>query len=545
MLLQLDPITINLDDDLEKSFVTWYHDHKHLSKDVILQGFAAVKLGVAKLFENSDNVWKQRFEQLQDKLDVSMTDAINTSTASLQAQLANKNKELAALRSSYESQLNALKTSMDALKTQQDEQLCAIKSSHDCLVTSLKQQLDDARSKQQDGVASIKASYDSVIASLEKQLELGRAQHADELAAVKAVTLKELEWKTQAALKELELKNRELDMAKAEALKELELKNRELADAEVKMGLLVDKAKAEAMAEMAGKQVEANKFELLYLEAEKKLQAALEGTLLRSQECVIDGLQRDLKNKEEELACLKRTNFGRGVVGETMIVDFLRRTYCDACVEDKSHCKHSCDVWMTLSNGDYFAFESKFKDTINSKGDIDKFYNDVASMSRDARFLGAVFVSCKTCNIPGKGALCVEVFNDRPLLFVGFDGEDGFDGGWLKQCLVILFQLAQHQKNVVGKSTSIQDVVKKLVPLLDKIKKIRGSIEKIRKVHLTQVMSLTDDMDKDLACMFEEIVGVTGNQSDGMVMFHCEKCNQAFKTKLALGKHVKGCNASL
>lgn len=499
MLIQLDPFVVDVEDELERSFVKWYDVNKECTKEVVLQGFAAVHLGVSKLFERrgggDDGGWKSRFEQLQGAVDVSIKDAVAASCSSMQAQLANKNAEVVGLRASYESQLASLKQTVDALKAQQGEQ-----------------------------VDSVRAAYECMVGSLKDELEVAKRAFKDQLESVRSMHVKELELKTQAAFKELELKNREL------------------ADAEVKMGLLVDKARAEALAEMASKQVEMNKFELLYVEAEKKLQAALEGTLLRSQECVIAGLQRDLKNKEDELAVLKKTNFGRGVVGETMVVDFLRRTYCDACVEDKSHVKHSCDVWMTLGNGDYFAFECKFKDTINSKGDIDKFYNDVTSMSRDAKFLGGVFVSCKTCNIPGKGALCVEVFNDRPLLFVGFDGDDGFDAGWLKQCMVILFQLAQHQKSLVGKSSSIQDVVKKLVPLLDKIKKLRGSIDKIRKVHLTQVLSLTDDMDKELACMFEEILGVTGNQSGGGgVMFHCEKCNQAFKTKVALGKHVKGC----
>lgn len=524
MNIQLESFAVNLDDQLEAAFVKWYHDNKHLTKTVVLQGFSCVHLGLSKFFENGSNIWKQRFEQLQNKLDVSIHDALATSTASLQAQLANKNDELLSVRASCEAQLASLQQTVAALKAQQSEQADAVKGSYEAMVASLKDQLECAKSQLSQQVDAVKGSYESTLGSLKEQLDSAKSQQSLQADALKD----QLECaKSQHALALAAMK----EQMAAMTAKELELKTR---DAEI----LLQKAKAEAAAEMAGKQLEASKFEMLYLEAERKLHAALEGTLLKSQECVIAGLQKDLRSKDEELAVLKKTNFGRGVIGESMIADFLRRTYSDACVEDKSHVKHSCDIWMTMGNGEYFAFESKFKDTINSKGDIDKFYNDVGNMSRDAKFLGGVFVSCKTSNIPGKGSLCVEVFNDRPVMFVGFENE-GFDGAWLKQCLVILFQLAQHQKSVAGKSSSIQDVIKKLVPLLDKIKKIRGSIDKVRKVHLTSVLSLTDDMDKELACMFEEIVGVTGYHSE--VLHVCQKCNQAFKTKVALGKHVKAC----
>ena len=135
----------------------------------------------------------------------------------------------------------------------------------------------------------------------------------------------------------------------------------------------------------------------------------------------LNKLRQLVAEKDNEIKSLRNTNAVKGVIGENLIMDILKDIFRDASIVNTGKHAHECDIQMTDSIGNLIAFESKYKTTI-TKGDIDKFYYDVENLPG---LHGAVFVSINSCNIPGKGDVCIE-FANVPLLFIGFNGADDF-----------------------------------------------------------------------------------------------------------------------
>ena len=270
---------------------------------------------------------------------------------------------------------------------------------------------------------------------------------------------------------------------------------------------------------------------------------------MRGREREIADLTTALKRAEDELGVLRRSNYGKGVVGEAMVRDVLKREYPAACVMDTAQMKHACDLHMVLDDREIYAFESKYKDTI-VKSDIDKFYNDVSHMSVDPKFHGAVFVSLKTANIPGKGELCLELVGGKiPVLFVG-GAEDWLSGSsWFKYCLNVLVQVARQQKKHGNEGSSACAIVSKLEPVMERIKRLRANITKMRNQVLGTAMSLTTDMENDVRALFDVIGTILGedvavNADHAVAQFKCERCSRTFMTKQGLTTHMRKCMSS-
>ena len=346
-----------------------------------------------------------------------------------------------------------------------------------------------------------------------------------------AIKSREDEWKRRydALLKE---KNKMREVLQYE----MELATRERVDREV--------AKETARSAVRNKEIEVEMlaYKGMYETARKELYEVMSGSLTTSRDKEIADLTASLKKAEEELGILRRSNYGKGVVGETIIRDFLRREWPAACIVDTAQTKHSCDLHMVVDDREVWAFESKYKDTI-VKSDIDKFYNDVVHMSIDPKFHGAVFVSLKTGNIPGKGDMCLEMVNGKvPVLFVGGTGEDWLmDCTWLRHCLDMLMQVARQSKRTNNDNMNAEALVAKLKPIMERIKKLRSNINKMRTNVLASAMSLTADMEADVRGLFELVGEILGEGAPLSGSFKCEKCARVFVNKQGLASHMRCC----
>jgi hypothetical protein len=346
-----------------------------------------------------------------------------------------------------------------------------------------------------------------------------------------ALKSREDEWKRRydALLKE---KNKMREVLQYE----MELATRERVDREV--------AKETARSAVRNKEIEVEMlaYKGMYETARKELHEVMSGSLTTSRDKQIADLTASLKKAEEELGILRRSNYGKGVVGETIIRDFLRREWPAACIVDTAQTKHSCDLHMVVDDREVWAFESKYKDTI-VKSDIDKFYNDVVHMSIDPKFHGAVFVSLKTGNIPGKGDMCLEMVNGKvPVLFVGGTGEDWLmDCTWLRHCLDMLMQVARQSKRTNNECMNAEALVAKLKPIMERIKKLRSNINKMRTNVLASAMSLTADMEADVRGLFELVGEILGEGAPLSGSFKCEKCARVFVNKQGLASHMRCC----
>jgi hypothetical protein len=347
-------------------------------------------------------------------------------------------------------------------------------------------------------------------------------------------------WKRRYDLVVKEYNNviKEKNQIREQVKYEMEASIREKVDREV--------ARIDAMSMVRNKEIEVEMlaYKGLYEAAKKEMSELVGGALMRGREKEIADLTAALKRAEDELGILRRSNYGKGVVGEAIVRDVLKREYPAACIVDTAQVKHSCDLHMVLDDREVYAFESKYKDTI-VKTDIDKFYNDVIHMSVDPRFHGAVFVSLKTANIPGKGDLCLEMVGGKiPVLFVG-GTEDWLSGSqWFKYCLNVLVQVARQQKKHGNEGFTAQAIVSKLEPVMERIKRLRSNISKMRSQVLGTAMTLTSDMENDIRALFGvmgEILGNSASHEEFEDNFKCEKCSRTFMTKKGLTSHIRSC----
>jgi hypothetical protein len=371
--------------------------------------------------------------------------------------------------------------------------------------------------------------------------ESGGRLRSRELLVLGYIALKsrEDEWKRRydALLKE---KNKMREVLQYE----MELATRERVEREVAK----ETARIDAMSAVRNKEIEVEMmtYKGMYEAARKELHEVLSGALTHSRDKEIADLAASLKRAEEELGILRRSNYGKGVVGETIIRDFLRREWPTACIVDMAQTKHSCDLHMILDDREVWAFESKYKDTI-VKSDIDKFYNDVIHMSIDPKFHGAVFISLKTANIPGKGDMCLEMVNGKvPVLFVGGTGEDWLmECTWFRHCMNMLMQVARQSKRVNNENMSVEALVEKLKPIMERIKKLRANINKMRNNVLASAISLTADMEADVRGLFEVVGEIMGGECGATPLpagsFKCEKCARTFVNKQGLASHMRCC----
>lgn len=292
------------------------------------------------------------------------------------------------------------------------------------------------------------------LAAVGEQLEAARARLADECEAAAARA-------SAAGAVELMRAAAERDGAVAELRRLRDAEGARAAD----LARLADARVAAAVAEAASRERAAaagrledllranSRFAALHEAARARLDE-LEGARTRDEAAGaarrLDEAEARARAAEGQLEAFRRTNHGKGVVGEAMVASALRERFEHLEVEDKGGvggCEAHCqDVWLRLGPDSFVAFESKLKKTI-TKADVDKFYSDLESMPGCA---GAMLVSLASRNIPGKGSFAVELHaGRRPVMFVGFASPDEF-ARFFGDYAQVLLLLGRHAAELCG-----------------------------------------------------------------------------------------------
>lgn len=292
---------------------------------------------------------------------------------------------------------------------------------------------------------------------------------------------------------------------------------------------------------------------------ERKLQEmdnALKNIVNEFCEGELNKLRHLVVEKESEIKALKNSNAVKGFIGEHLIMDTLRNVFKDADVVNTGKQAHECDIHMTDIQGNVTVFESKYKSTI-TKGDIDKFYFDVTNLSP---INAAIFVSINTCNIPGKGDIAIEVFNDIPLLFVGFRGADEFEREFpsvvrlfMKFVNLYHIQNADKQKAEEAKQIDIERLMDEVESCMMLLIKNRTRISDLRSV-FDKTIDDIESNNRELIGKMNEILEASGRnrtqlnvtrQQRQRTLYTCSKCNkEVFTNKKDLAKHQRTCGGA-
>lgn len=242
------------------------------------------------------------------------------------------------------------------------------------------------------------------------------------------------------------------------------------------------------------------RFRALYEDAQKVLSEYVSG--MQSQK--LSELQRCLQDKERKLAILEKSNSGKGIAGEATLSEYLRLHFLENEIMDTSRQKHSCDMWMKLVGGSFVAVESKNKSIVTSQ-DVDKFLFDVEYMCNmhPDKFLGAIFVSLRSRNIPHKGDMHVELRQGRPVMFVAFESdEDLRESILLKRCVSLCCAFGQQSCSVSRSET--ESIICQLRPLLRNIDTMRKSLDAVKAAN-KRSMDNVADMEKGIWDVFKVI----------------------------------------
>jgi hypothetical protein len=259
----------------------------------------------------------------------------------------------------------------------------------------------------------------------------------------------------------------------------------------------------------------------MYEDACERLDAVYNSELARESAL----LKQKLEKMTAELDISRRSNHGKGAAGEHCVASFLRTTFPESEINDTSRISHSCDLWMSPypASGSFYAFECKNKGTITTKGDISKFYADLNSLTEKhgSKFMGGVFVSCRTNNIPGKGGLSIEVHAGRPVIFVGFDNSDFL---WFAEILKVFMGIAEYLMGLANTDdvTTSDDeetvairlrremdkVHDNVAPMLERVNRVRLFVDRIRTTYLAAAIDTSIQADKELRELFSEIANI-------------------------------------
>ena len=280
----------------------------------------------------------------------------------------------------------------------------------------------------------------------------------------------------------------------------------------------VSEAREAVRREMAARVEEsaagAARMEVLYETTRARLEASEGGEarerLRRAGEEAREATER-ARRAEEALEAFKGTNRGKGAVGESTVAGLLRSRFARNEVEEKGSVEsHSQDVWMHVDGGKHIAFESKNKRVV-TKGDVDKFYRDVSVMPSCS---GAMMVSLATPNVPGKGSFAMEVYNGRPVMFVGFEGLEEC-GRFLGVYAQVLVTLASHSEAMRaegeaqregggGGAARLGELVGRLAPAVERIRRTKNEMVQLGN-GLRAMCRTVDGMQSDVEGVFGDM----------------------------------------
>jgi len=535
--LQPPSFQCSLGDSFESNFVKWFEkqpDKSQVFKTIALMGYCNLHYGAAQFYENAysrdkDGMWQAtvdelrnsiaskelQLEKIQESISGLVQERVSIATNALRLDLDASNQKLQDVRLDYEDRLARI--TADA-SVDFKHQLAIAKNEHELCLASLRGDLQASIQRANDLAYRIESERAS---ALQRTEQLHR-ERMSEVQALKDQIQRlrddqEVETKRCVELATTTLQHR-LDLRdKDHENKILMLQNEkdrlmadEKSQAVQRMDALRQKYEIQ-LEHLRGEQdSECEKYRMLYADTKHRLDMVMSGVHAQR----VADLQSALQEATDKLAVLQRSNAGKGVWGESILSKYLRDNFMDWEVSDTSQTKHSCDIWMKRSDKRFVAVESKYKASI-STSDITKFASDVDYMcqTNGDMFMGAVFVSVKSKNIPSKGELNLEYSNGRPVLYVGFGCEDEMDGAFLKHCISLLIKVGEMITALAKHNADAAIVVKRVRPMLKTASTMQKTIDAIR-TSCKKTVDHVNKLENDMRNVFNTINEVVSQFAD-------------------------------
>lgn len=299
---------------------------------------------------------------------------------------------------------------------------------------------------------------------------------------------------------------------------------------------------------------------LLELEKYRALWSALREQR-EGERALVAAHETEVRRLQAELDVLRRSNAGKGALGELLLQGWFRGAFPAWEVNDTSRTAAACDMQVRVSAREFFVVESKNKATVE-RGDVDKFVRDVARLAatHGAAFLGGLFVSVRSRSIPGRGAFGLEFVANRPVIFLGFAAEDGLQDELLRASVDSLRQVAGHVARLAeghDAAAALSQLRARLAPLVREVGAARDLIDGI-KGHCAEAVKRCDALFARVSGVFEEMSRQAaaaaapvaapgggeeeeaGEDGEGCA---CPACGRVFAAARGLAAHRRHCRS--
>lgn len=484
MLLSIDPFEVNLKSPHEVTFLEWYNNNKGKTKELILCGYFCIQYGVVEYIHNT------------------LASTSNEREAGYRKQLEDKDAHLAQITAQMQ----------EAIKLQVQSQLTFYQSQNTTLQENIAKQKDiyeaqiaEMKGNFQQQVQSQLAFYQHQNNTLQDNIGKQRQFYETQLSELKTCVTTDLTERYEATIADL---RQQLASIKTHTV--TELSDKFAKDLEIERYRILDENQRKTHEETSRIMLECERYRTLYSETRARCDTILESMNTNLAQQQLQYLKEEHDRAIQELSVLKKTNMAKGNKGEHIISSSLREHFSQCSVEDTSKVSHAGDIRMTFPDGGIIMIESKYKESGVAKSDITKFQNDVAKMasSDPSAFHGAVLVSICSRNIPSKGDMHFELWENKPVLYLGYSDQEEF-AKWFPYSMQLFVNIARCQAVFFKNSNSIDDMMKCLMPLFEKLKKLKMNVNKL-KANVTDLENSVTDIlsDSEEICNLLNLVGV-------------------------------------
>lgn len=248
-------------------------------------------------------------------------------------------------------------------------------------------------------------------------------------------------------------------------------------------------------------------------------------------------LRETLKQKDNEIALLRCNNIVKGNIGEELVRNIISKWFCEIEVLDMSGSGSMSDIHLVDSGDRRIVVECKNKANV-ALTDVEKSMRDIESLKETYgdKFVGYIFCSIKSYNIPRKGEFYFEIIGDVPVVWFGVDFENERELAEKELVNVVKIMMSLVKNMGTRDDMERDNFIEKMRGVMNGIGEHKKTVGLINnnlnsmKSHVDKLSLSTTEMYEDLRMMLGDDKGHT-----------CRKCKKEFKTVGGYERHIKGC----
>jgi len=233
---------------------------------------------------------------------------------------------------------------------------------------------------------------------------------------------------------------------------------------------------------------------------------------------------QEIQNLKSQLTVIQNTNIYKGEQGEKTITDILQSNFIGYEIKDTSSQTNFADIHLIDRNGFMIAIESKNKATISTQ-DVTKSIKDITNLKTkfQDKFVGYIFVSLRSQNIPKKGDIYYEIIENIPIIWYGTQANSQL----FEHDIINLIKLLYMHPRTSSSNENIY--ISYLNEHIKNINNVRKTIE-VLKTNITSLKTTIDNMYEDLQNLVSK---------EQVVLSHsCPYCDAIYKRKGDLQRHI-------